>query len=335
MKRRNEFLVGLVVLLGLAVIVGGALWLSESDVGRRESIHTARFRTVGGLGPGAPVTLRGVRVGRVEAIRLADGDWVEADLRIFQGVDLPPKPAVIAASASLFGEWVATIIPFDQAPSDPNLQQMLLESARDAGGAWPGVTLPDIGQLTAQASRIAGDVAAVTARIQNTFDTVTVRQLRESIKDFRQIASILVQFTQSETNRLSQVTGNVATSSDAITAASSDLRRTLARVDSATSDGQLQAILNDSRGTTAELRRASTDLAGLMASARAHEASLVNVLLAADSIMRRMQQGQGTLGLLSQDSTLYRETTATMTELRALIADIRVNPRKYFKFSVF
>jgi ABC-type transporter Mla subunit MlaD len=68
MKGRNEFLVGLVLLLSVSAVVAGALWLSEADIGRREALHVARFRTVGGLTPGAPVTYRGVRVGRVEGI---------------------------------------------------------------------------------------------------------------------------------------------------------------------------------------------------------------------------------------------------------------------------
>jgi phospholipid/cholesterol/gamma-HCH transport system substrate-binding protein len=51
--------------------------------------------------------------------------------------------------------------------------------------------------------------------------------------------------------------------------------------------------------------------------------------------MSRLQRGQGTLGKLTMDSTLYEETTAAVSELRALLADIRVNPRKYFRFSVF
>ena len=71
MKRSNEFAVGLAVLTALALVIGGALWLSETDVNQKETTYSARFRTVGGLGVGAPVTLRGVRVGRVEAIRLA------------------------------------------------------------------------------------------------------------------------------------------------------------------------------------------------------------------------------------------------------------------------
>src|SRR5512143_1818361 len=183
MKRRNEFLVGLVLLVSLAVVVAGALWLSEANIGKREAIHVARFRTVGGLTPGAPVTYRGVRVGRVEAIRLADL-FVEADLKIYQGVDLPAHPAVIAASQSLFGEWAATVVSRDQPQEDPNVRQMLAETARPGGDRWPGATLPDVGQLTAQAGRIATDIAAVANRVQETFDSSAVAELRRSIRDF-------------------------------------------------------------------------------------------------------------------------------------------------------
>ena len=335
MKRGNEFVVGLVILLGLALTVAGALWLSETNIGHRESVYTARFRTVGGLGVGAPVTYRGVRVGRVEAIRLAENDWVEADLKVYEGVELPLRPAVIAASGSLFGEWAATIVPGSVPQDDPNIRQLLSEAAEPGGEQWPGATLPDVGQLTAQASRIAGDIASLTNRIQSAFDSVAVGELRESIKDFGRIATQLQTFTDQQTAKLNTTTTNLATSSEAVADASQGMRRVLGRVDSATSDGQLTDILNSTRASTGDIQAASADLRGLMASARAHEVDLVRVLTAADSIMSRIQAGNGTLGLLSQDSTLYRETTATIVQLRELLKDIQANPRRYFKFSVF
>ncbi|MBK6778142.1 MAG: MCE family protein [Gemmatimonadetes bacterium] len=334
MKGRNEFLVGLVLLVTLLVVVGGALWLSESDIGQRESLHVARFRTVGGLTPGAPVTYRGVRVGRVEAIRLAD-QFVEADLKVYQGVELPAKPAVIAASQSLFGEWGATIISRDQPQDDPNVRIMLAETARPGGDRWPGATLPDVGQLTAQAGRIATDIAAVAARVQETFDSSAVAELRRSIRDFGEIADKLVRFTESQTGRLNQVTSNVERTSDAVLSASGHLENTLARVDSATADHQLQEILDNARSGSGDLRAASQDLRALLATARGQEASLVRTLLAADSILTGIQSGQGTIGLLAKDPALYNETIETMQEMRRLIADIQMNPRKYFKFSVF
>lgn len=335
MKRENEFAVGLVVIAALAVVVGGALWLSGAHFGKTEETVTARFRTVGGLGVGNPVVLRGVRVGRVEAIRLAPGNWVEADLKIYSGVSLPEKPAVIAASASLFGEWAATLISSDPLPSDPNVRQALVEAQAAGGGKWPGATLPDIGQLTAQASRIATDIATVSTRIQTAFDSSAVTDLRRSIRDFGQIADRLARVTNEQADVIGDVGANLSKSSQALSRAATDLRTTLGRVDTATNQGQLATILNNTAATSTELRSASQDFHQLMAAANRNSESLVRVLQNADTVLSRISNRSGTLGLLVADSALYRETTLTMIQLRQLLSDIQANPRKYFTFSVF
>jgi len=334
-KRENEFAVGLVVIAALAVVVGGALWLSGAHFGKTEETFTARFRTVGGLGVGNPVVLRGVRVGRVEAIRLAPGNWVEADLKIYAGVTLPQKPAVIAASASLFGEWAATLISSDPLPNDPNVRQALVEAQAAGGGKWPGATLPDIGELTAQASRIATDIGTVSARIQTAFDSSAVTDLRRSIRDFGQIADRLARVTNEQADVIGDVGANLSKSSQALSRAATDLRTTLGRVDTATNQGQLVTILNNTAATSTDLRSASQDFRQLMAAANRNSESLVRVLQNADSVMSRIANRSGTLGLLVSDSALYRETTLTMIQLRQLLSDIQANPRKYFTFSVF
>jgi len=78
MKRGNEFLVGLVLLLAIAAVVGGALWLSEANIGKRETMHVARFRTVGGL------THRDQMVGPWQ-IPVADCAVTLADFKGFAG----------------------------------------------------------------------------------------------------------------------------------------------------------------------------------------------------------------------------------------------------------
>ena len=335
MKRENEFAVGLVVIAALAVVVGGALWLSGAHLGKTEAVFTARFRTVGGLGVGNPVVLRGVRVGRVEGIRLAPGNWVEADLKIYSGVTLPAKPAVIAASASLFGEWAATLISSDPLPTDPNVRQALVEAQAAGGGKWPGATLPDIGQLTAQASRIATDIATVSARIQTAFDSEAVSDLRRSIRDFGQIADRLARVTNEQADVIGNVGQNLSKGSDVLARAATDLQATLGRVDSATNQGQLATILNNTAATSADLRSASQDFRALMGAANKNQESLVRVLVSADTVLSRIANRSGTLGLMVGDSALYRETTLTMIQLRQLLSDIQANPRKYFQFSVF
>jgi phospholipid/cholesterol/gamma-HCH transport system substrate-binding protein len=335
MKRENEFTVGLVVIVAFAVIVAGALWLSGAHIGKTEAVYTARFRTVGGLGIGAPVVLRGVRVGRVEAIRLTPGNWVEADLKIYSGVTLPEKPVVIAASASLFGEWAATLLPMGQLPDDPNVRQVIAEAAMGAGSKWPGATLPDIGQLTAQASRIATDIAVVANRVQSAFDSDAVMALRRSIHDFGQVADHLLRVTNEQAEILGSVGANLRQGSNVLAHAATDLSTTLGRVDSATNKGQLETILNNSMATSQDLRAASQNMREFMEAAHRNQESLVRVLVSADTVMSRIANRSGTLGLLISDSTLYTETALTMIQLRQLMADIQANPRKYFSFSVF
>ena len=329
MKRENEFAVGLAVIAAFCVVVGGALWLSGAHLGRTEALYTARFRTVGGLGVGNPVVLRGVRVGRVEAIRLASGNWVEADLKIYAGVSIPPRPAVIAACASLYA--------LDELPDDPNVRRDIAE-ARAAGGGgtrWPGATLPDIGQLTAQASRIATDIATVATRVQTAFDSTAVNELRRSIRDFGQVADRIVQVTNEQAGVISRVGTNLRTGSDVLAQAATNLQSTLGRVDSATNQGQLAAILNNTAAASHNLQQSSQDMRDLLDAAHRNQESLVRVLVAADSVMSRIANRSGTLGLLVADSALYRETTLTMIQLRQLLSDIQANPRKYFTFSVF
>jgi phospholipid/cholesterol/gamma-HCH transport system substrate-binding protein len=279
--------------------------------------------------------LRGVRVGRVEAIRLASGNWVEADMKIYAGVTLPTKPAVIAASASLFGEWAATLISSDPLPTDPNVRQALIEAQTGAGAKWPGATLPDIGQLTAQASRIATDIATVSARIQTAFDSSAVSDLRSSIRDFGQIADRLARVVNEQADVIGNVGANLSKGSDVLARAATDLQTTLGRVDSATNQGQLATILNNTAAASTDMRSASQDFRALMGAANKNQESLVRVLVSADSVMSRIANRSGTLGLMVGDSALYKETTLTMIQLRQLLSDIQANPRKYFQFSVF
>lgn len=335
MNRHNDFAVGLTVLIAAIVVVAAALWLGQRGPGGQRSIMTARFRTVGGVGVGDPVVLRGVRVGRVEAIRLASDNWVEADLRIGADAPLPTDPVALASSSSLFGEWQIALLARDQVPNDPEVRGML-EAAAEAGGKeLPGATLPDIGYLTQQASRIAGDVGVVTDRISGLVDSSTVGDLRASVVDFRRAADRLARFTASQSGNLAHAIDNASAGSDALLRASSHLENTLARIDSSTQGGNIAATVADARATSAALRNASRDIESVSSLLAAQRGRVTQILANTDSLMARINAGSGTLGMLARDSTLYREATLTLMQLRQLLADVQANPRRYFRFSVF
>jgi phospholipid/cholesterol/gamma-HCH transport system substrate-binding protein len=68
-----------------------------------------------------------------------------------------------------------------------------------------------------------------------------------------------------------------------------------------------------------------------------------------EAVVKRIEAGQGTLGKLAQDETLYTnlnqasvnlnqtitETRKVTDEARNLLVQIQKDPRKFFKFSVF
>ncbi len=335
MRRRDELVVGATILLALAVVVVGAVWLSQTRLGAGGELQTARFRTVGGLGVGNPVVLRGVRVGRVRTIGIGAADWVEAELQIYPGVIVPARPAVIAASASLFGEWQAEIISLDEPPDDPNVIRDLTAAGERGGDTWPGATLPDIGQLTAQAGRIATDIATVSSRISTAFDSQTVLEVQGSIRDFGQVADTISRFAERQTVVLDEMSTNLKLSSDVVTQAAMSLEAALGRLDSATAEGELDSILTNLQASSVQMRTALTGFGELVQAVNDNQASFIAVLQSADSVMSRLERMSGTLGLLVGDSTLYVQATDAVQQFRALLADIQENPRKYFKFSVF
>lgn len=335
MKARDDIVVGATILAAIVVIIGGALWLGQAHLGRTEEVYVARFRTVGGLGVGDPVVLRGVRIGRIREIRLGAQNWVEAELQIYDAANLPARPAVVAASASLFGEWQAGVVSFEQVLEDPSVRRDLDEAAKVGGKVWPGAALPDIGMLTAQAGRIAGDIASVSSRIQAAFDSSAVSALQRSMRDFGRVADQLSRFTQQQTNILGEVGTNLRQGSDVLADAATSLSKSLARVDSATNEGELTTILSNAQQAAVNMREATQNFRGLMEVAGRSQESVQRIIQNTDSIVSRIASRQGTAGLMVGDTTLYIETTRTVLQLQKLLTDIQANPRKYFSFKVF
>lgn len=83
------------------------------------------------------------------------------------------------------------------------------------------------------------------------------------------------------------------------------------------------------------LTRALTELEGsaraFTSAARAMEQSLGSLA----SVMVKIDEGEGTLGRLVNDSTLYQELSSTLREVRALATDVRERPKRYMSISVF
>jgi len=334
-KRKNEVAVGLSVLVAFVAVIAGAIFLSQASFGERDQIQTARFRSVGGLGAGATVTRSGVRVGRVNAVRLAADDWVEVEMALRPDVELPREPVVIAAAASLFGEWQATIVSREAAPEDPTVRALLGEAALAGGGAWPGAALPDISELTSQANRIATDVRSITTRVEGTLDDQVLADMRQTVANIREMSARLATFTNQQATVLTKLSDNLTGTAAVVNEFAQATRTVMQRVDSSTAAGELGQLITNSAATSGDLRQVVADLRDITGLLVENRGALERTLGSVDTVMGRMRDGRGSLSLLASDSTLYLETTRTLADLRALLADIKANPRRYLKFSVF
>lgn len=335
MKRANEVLVGAVVLGAVALVFAGSFWISQQRFGRDDQRSEARFRNIGGLQTGSPVLLRGVRIGRVESVSLGLQNWVNVEFRLRGDVRLPLQPIAIISSTTLFGDWGVDVRTSDDLPDDPEVVRQVGEALAAGEDRWPGATLPDIGQLTAQAGRIAGDIALIASRVSDAFDSASAVRLRGAFSDLSNLSRRMSLIVTRQQEALTRIGTNLDTGTAALARGAEALERTLLRADSSTDREQLQRIISHTDTITSDLRRVASSLRTLASTASGQSETLTRLMTNTDSILARVEAGRGTLGMLTRDTTLYVEAVATVRILREMIQDMRQNPRRYFSFSVF
>jgi len=101
---RQEVTVGVLVMVALAVLFGGITWLSGKSFGAGGEVNVpVLFHDVSGLAIGNPVTVSGVKVGRVTDVRLLGEDSVMVTLQV--GKDWRPHTdaTVVVRALDFFG----------------------------------------------------------------------------------------------------------------------------------------------------------------------------------------------------------------------------------------
>ena len=107
----TEIVVGFFVLVGIACLGYLAIKLGKLEVlGGSGYTVFADFPSVAGLKNGDPVEIAGVRIGRVEAIQLAD-DRARLQLRVEDGVKLQDDVIASVRSRGLIGDKFVLLTP--------------------------------------------------------------------------------------------------------------------------------------------------------------------------------------------------------------------------------
>jgi len=234
----------------------------------------------------------------------------------------------------LFGEWQATIVERSALPHDETVVRQIADASTERG-VIPGATLPGIGKLTAVAGQIAGDVANVAGRVEVAFDDQAARELRGSIRNVADLSTTMAKTVRAHASDLDTLSNELRATIATLSRTAVTVQGTAGRIDSAATSKQVREIMDNLATASTELRHTSTqvrDLAGRFATTQSR---LDSFLANGDSVMMKINRGQGSLGLFITDPSMYRRSDSLLVQMRALIADIQANPKKYVSVKLF
>ena len=248
MKKRDEVLVGLLLVVTIAVAVLGSLWLARGGLAQGYPLY-AKFPWGAGLKQGQPVWLVGVSVGYVDDVDLEQNGILITTLRITDDYKVPLGSKATVVPNGIFGDMAVALTPERPNPRSFN-----------PGDTVPvGPTTPGIAQITAKADSIARSVNTVTTALEQ--EMVAAGGLR----DMRQAIA--------GTNRLIADFASIAAEqSRQLSATMTSLRRAASAVDPAKVDS-----------TMINIRTASANMAAMSAELRATSEKLDLILAKVDS----------------------------------------------------
>jgi phospholipid/cholesterol/gamma-HCH transport system substrate-binding protein len=334
MRKRDDTIVGAVVLAVILATIAAVTWVKQVDVTAQQQDVVAIFRDVGNARVGNAVVIRGVVGGRIRAIELAPGGWVSVRMKLNPDVQLPSDPVVVLNESSLFGDWQATVIERGALPNDEALRREVGEASR-ARGMLPGVSQPGIGELTAVAGQIAGNVADVASRVQIAFDEKAAHELRASIRNVADMSATVRGAVRDHAGDLDSLSTQLRAAVLSLNRTAANVEVTARRIDSAATSEQVRSLVDNLGIAGGELRTAAMRVRELTSGLAATQRKADSFLARGDSVLWKMNRGDGSLGLLLNDSSLYRHTDSLVIELRALAADIKANPKRYISLKIF
>ena len=210
----REGSVGLLIIFGVLVFGGLALWIKGFAFGRESYQVVASFPDVNGIQVGDGVRYRGLQVGRVNDIQ-PGVNGVDVVLEIDSTDLIIPSDAVFKArSSGLIGDTFVSIVPQSPLPdeavnlnpagSDCNSEQIICDNARLEGEK--GLTIDDLLPYTYRFSRAYGEPEFV-AKVGSAAENAALAAA--DIATLTQQTTALVNDLQRQVGNISNVTQTV------------------------------------------------------------------------------------------------------------------------------
>lgn len=291
-----EARVGAVIIVAVIVLVGGLMYMREFSFQQNRYEVCALFETVTGLDKDDPVIVSGLKIGEADQLQLA-GNQVEVKLLIDARYRFPRDSQAYLRNLTLLGDKAIEIV---RGTSTTMLAP---------GDTIMGKLETDIFELAEAAAPIGEDIAVLLKRFRSTFDENTEASLKSSLR------------------HLNTISGTVA---DVVV-------KDIGEIEAAVLSLKV-AAKNLERLTEPEGKSMKEVIANLDSSATNFKAATARLDSAANSIQNllgKVERGEGSLGRLIHDDTLYRNLEKFTQDLDLLILDVKQHPQKYIKIEMF
>jgi phospholipid/cholesterol/gamma-HCH transport system substrate-binding protein len=337
----SELKIGVLTIFAI-VIVAITIFMLTGDKGffwQRYSLKT-RFSNVAGLKPGSPVRVAGKEVGSVTEIDFA-GEQIDVVFQVNTEIRdrITTESVATLGSVSLLGEGAVDITPSTRGTP-----------VAEWGYVKAGPTPAQIADIAEQASQGMAMVNRLVAGLSQGQGTVgkllTDDRLYLQLQNFAETANEMARSVRQGRGTVGKLLTDPQTA-NSLEASMKNVEDVTRRLSAG--EGSLGKLLNDDafsqsltaatgnmRTLTDRINRGEGTL-GMLVTDDSVFKRLDSVTNRLDELVNRLNQGEGTAGQLLKDKQLYENMNKTVTEMQALLADIRRDPKKYLnvKVSIF
>lgn len=331
MKISKEIKVGAGVLISLACLIYGYNFLKGEDIFSSSNYYYVMYSKVDGLTKDNPVFYNGFQIGKVQELQLSP---IQTHYYVFD------KNNKKIARDTLVFRMVAKLLILNKEIKIPQNTVAKIESTDLMGSKGISLQFARNQQFCESGDTLIGDIQQSLQDAVNA-ELVPLKNKAEGLVG--QIDSV-IQIIDGILNQRTQ---------DNVVGALEHFNNSLLNIENLTdtflntnaeklskSIDNVYDLTNNFNESSENFKRLVNNMADISDTVKAMEliTAVDNFNTALEDmqiILNRLKEGEGTLGLMLKDDSLYIDLQQSMMELDKLVEDIRVNPERYIHVSVF
>ena len=319
LKLRNEVKVGIFAVIAIALFYTGMKYLKGSRMFGSPLILYAEYDDVKGLIPTNPIMLNGVRVGKVGDLDLnLERKIVRTTLEFHKDINLPRNYQAMIYSSDLLGSKAIKLVPRDSLPLSG-----FYKYGNDIDGIHEASLLQDLSgsgnDLMLRVTSLVGSLNETVNTLNTALTNPEGRYAINTILDNMKASSYEVRGVSHKIDSLTNVFLALAENTNGVVSAINE------------SSGDIKGIISNTKVTTDSLTEAIKDVRLMTKDIRSAVGSM-------ESTLAKIDNPEGTLGMLINDKELYDNLASSTANLNALVEDIQARPFRFFddvKFYMF